>query len=322
MASTPALQAGSYRRALGGVLARLASELEDLVVLDADTLRSTGAIEVYKAAPRRVLNLGISEQDLIGTAAGIALAGLRPVVTGFGAFLMRGWEQIRNTVDRDGLNVKIIATHTGLSPHIDGSSHQVLEDLALMRSLARTAVFSPADDVATVEAVEWLVRRYRGPAYVRLGRDNAFRVYSEGGFSFRPGGGEVLLDPGEDATLLATGAMVGVSLAAAALLRSEGVRVGVVDVYSIKPAPRRLVLEAAERSRLLVTVEEHRTLGGLGDVVSSILAEEGACARQARIGVPPGVYGSSSRDYMELLKHLKLDPQSVASRVRKLACTT
>ncbi len=310
---------GSYRKALARTLRMLVEKHEDVVVLDADTLRSTGSREALAADPERVVNVGISEQDLIGIAAGVAIEGLRPVVTGFGAFLMRAWEQVRNTVDRDNLNVKIIATHTGLSAHVDGSSHQILEDIALMRSLARTAVFVPADEAATEATVEWLVERYRGPAYVRLGRDNAFRVYDKDGFRFRPGGLEVLRDPG-DVTILATGAMVGVALEAAEIIeRRSGLSVGVVDVYSVKPLARlRLERIARATSTALVTLEEHRVIGGLGGAVSEALAPLASHPPLFQLGVPPGRYGASSRDYLTLLSYMRLDPESVARRIAGL----
>lgn len=309
---------GSYRRALARTLRRLVETHSDIVVLDADTLRSTGSKEVLAVDPERVVNVGISEQDLIGVAAGVAIEGLRPVVTGFGAFLMRAWEQVRNTVDRDSLNVKIIATHTGLSAHVDGSSHQILEDIALMRSLARTAVFTPADETATEAMVEWLIEKYRGPAYVRLGRDNAFRVYERDSFNFRPGGLEVLKDPG-DVTLVAAGPMVGVALEAARILEaSTDLRVGVVDLYSVKPiASLRLERIAKATSLALVTVEEHRVRGGVGGAVAEALAQARGTPPLFFVGVPPGRYGASSRDYLTLLSFMGLDPGSVARRVAR-----
>ena len=309
---------GSYRKALARTLRRLVERHDDVVLLDADTLRSTGSKEALSVNPERVVNVGISEQDLIGIAAGVAIEGLRPVVTGFGAFLMRAWEQVRNTVDRDSLNVKIVATHTGLSAHVDGSSHQILEDIALMRSLARTAVFVPADEEATEATVEWLVERYRGPAYVRLGRDNAFRVYEKGEFRFRPGGLEVLKDPG-DVTIVAAGPMVGVSLEAARILeQGTGLRVGVVDLYSVKPVPRlQLARIAGATGSAIVTVEEHRIIGGLGGAVSEALAPLRERPPLFFVGVPPGRYGASSRDYLTLLSYMGLDPVSVARRIAR-----
>ena len=305
---------GSYRKALARALVYLGERLDDLVVLDADTARSTGTIAFADRFRERFFNVGISEQDLIGRAAGMAIAGLRPVAVAFASFMMRGWEQIRNTVDRDTLNVKMIATHAGLSAHIDGSSHQALEDLALMRSLARTVVVSPADETATFEAVVRLVEGYRGPAYVRLGRDNAPRVYEDSSFRFRLGGLEVLEDGG-DGAILACGPMVGVALEASRILRGRGLRVGVVDVYSIKPIGRVSLERIASKEPGLVVLEEHRTIGGLGGAVAEVLAGARDRPPLLMLGIPPGVYGDSSRSYGELLARMRLDPGSVARRV-------
>jgi transketolase len=305
---------GSYRRALARALLHLGERLEDLVVLDADTARSTGTIAFAERFRERFFNVGISEQDLVGRAAGLAIAGLRPVAAAFASFMMRAWEQVRNTVDRDSLNVKLVATHAGLSAHVDGSSHQALEDVALMRSLARTAVVVPADEAATFESVVWLVERLRGPAYVRLERDNAPSVYEECCFKFRLGGLEVLEDGG-DAAILAFGPMVGVALEASRILRRRGLRVGVVDVYSVKPLGR-LALERIARSQpALVTLEDHRVNGGLGGAVAEALSGLRGAPPLLRLGVPPGVYGSSARSFPELLSYMRLDPASVARRV-------
>lgn len=283
-------------------------------MLDADTARSTGTIAFAERFRERFFNVGISEQDLVGRAAGMAIAGLRPVAAAFAAFMMRGWEQVRNTIDRDALNVKLVATHAGLSAHVDGSSHQALEDIALMRSLARTSVVVPADEASTFESVVWLVERHRGPAYVRLGRDNAPSIYEDGSFKFRLGGLEVLEDGG-DAMILACGPMVGVALEASRILRRRGLRVGVADVYSVKPIARLKIEVLARAQPALVTLEDHRTLGGLGGAVSEVLASAGLGVPLLKLGVPPGVYGSSAPTYSDLLRYLSLDPESVARRV-------
>ena len=305
---------GSYRRAFARALVDLSSRLDDLVVLDADTAKSTGTIAFAEKARERFFNVGISEQDLIGTAAGMALAGLRPVAAAFASFMMRAWEQIRNTVDRDTINVKLVATHSGLSAFIDGSSHQALEDIALMRSLARTSVVIPADEEATYEAVVWMVERFRGPAYIRLGRDNAFPVYDRGSFKFRLGGLEAI-DDGGDAVIVASGAMVGVALEASRILRRMGLKVGVVDLYSIKPLPRLKLYKIALSTPAIVTLEEHRVSGGVGSAVAEALAGLKDKPPLLMLGVPPGSYGSSARSYEELLRTMKLDPESVARRV-------
>ncbi len=305
----------SYRLAYAKALVDLGERLEDLVVLDADTSKSTMTIRFSEKFGERYFNVGISEQDLIGIAAGLAVGGLRPVASAFAAFMMRGWEQIRSTIDRDGLNVKLVATHSGLSPHVDGSSHQSLEDVSLMRSLGRTSVFVPADAVSTYEVVVWSVEKHRGPAYIRLGRDNARPVYGEGEFEFRPGGLSILRD-GRDSVIFAMGPMVGVALEAAKLLKEESLDVGVVDVYSIKPLGRSEVLRIASGYDITFTLEDHRVVGGLGSSIAEVLAESGGGVRLVRMGVDGGRYGSSARSFEELLAFMGLDPASIAKRVR------
>jgi len=307
----------SYRRALAEALLDLGEELSDLVVLDADTARSTGTMEFARKFPERFINTGISEQDLVGVAAGVAVAGLRPVAVAFSMFMMRAWEQIRNTVSRDALNVKFVGTHSGLSAHVDGSSHQSLEDVALMRVLPNMVVVVPADDVATYRAVKDLVKNHEGPAYLRLGRDNAFRVYGDvSDFKFRVGGSEVILDPG-DVTILASGAMVGIALSVAEKFKGMGVEAGVIDMYSIKPLDAERVLKSASTSGIVITIEEHRVVGGLGSAVAELLSEKYP-TRVIRVGVGEDVFGCSSRSYSELINYLGLSSDSVVRKILKL----
>ncbi len=301
----------SYRRAVSSILLELGEVHKDLVVLDADTGRSTGSLAFGKRFPDRYVNVGISEQDLIGTAAGIAIAGLRPVAMGFAMFIMRAFEQVRNTVARDRLNVKIIATHAGLSPHLDGASHQSLEDVAAMRSIPGMTVVSPADYNSTRALVREAVERHRGPLYMRLGRDNAVHVYdSEDGV--RLGRVTVVRDP-VDVAIYAMGPMVGVSLEASRLLEASGIRAGVVDVHTVKPIDSASIARISSKAILSVTVEEHNTLGGLGGAVAEVLAETGA-GRLVRIGVEER-FGSSAKRYEDLLEHMGLTPRAVASRI-------
>lgn len=307
----------SYRRAVSSILTELGEKLPDLVVLDADTGRSTGSLAFGKKFPDRYVNVGISEQDLVGTAAGLALAGLRPVAMGFSMFLMRAFEQIRNTIARDGLNVKIIATHAGLSPHIDGASHQSLEDLASMRSIPRMTVVSPADFHSTRALIRAAVEEHRGPLYMRLGRDNAVHVYDDED-GFRIGGLRMVEDP-VDIVIYAVGPMVGMSLEAAHILSTRGIRAGVVDLYTIKPIDAGTVARLSSKAILSVTVEEHNTLGGLGGAVAEVLAETGA-GRLLRIGVHER-FGTSSKSYLDLIESLGLTPSSIASRIEAALAT-
>ena len=302
---------GSYRRALARSLVELGNRVEELVVLDADTASSTGSMEFSRRFPERFINVGISEQDLIGTAAGVAIAGLRPVAIGFSSFIMRAWEQIRNTVSRDSLSVTIIGTHAGLSDYRDGASHQALEDVALMRVLPGFSVVVPADETATSQLVRVLVEDLRGPSYMRIGRDNAPRVY-ERGEEFRIGGCKVLEDGG-DAVVFSMGAMVGVALEASRLLRRRGLSVGVVDVYSVKPVDEQCIVGRSRGAGLVVTLEEHSIYGGLGGLVSEVLSEK-MPRRVHRIGVRDS-FGTSAGSYEELLRFMGLDPCSVANSI-------
>lgn len=297
---------GSYRRAFAKALVELGSEREDLFVIDADTMRSTGSIEFSRRFPERFVNIGISEQDMVDTAAGMAIMGLTPVAVAFSSFMMRGWEQIRNTISRDALNVKLVATHSGLSPFIDGSSHQSLEDIALMRLLPNFIVVVPADEEATYSLLRRIIDA-RGPAYMRLGRDNAPSIY-ERGEEFRLGRCRVVRDGG-DLVIFSVGAMVGVALGVADELARRGFDAGVVDLYSIKPADEDCIVRQASRASIVFTMEEHRVQGGLGGLVAEVLSER-MPRRVYRVGVRDG-FGSSARSYEELLRFMKLDPDSV-----------
>ena len=300
----------SFRRALGEALVEAGLKSRDVVVLDADTPGSTGSILFARRFPDRFFNVGISEQDLVSTAAGLAVGGKVPVVTGFAMFLMRAWEQVRNVVSRDGLNVKIVATHAGLSDHMDGASHQCFEDVALMRVLPGFTVAAPADVVAARDIVLRAVLEHRGPVYVRLGRENSPGIY-ESGEEFPLGGARVLVEGG-DVTVFSYGPMLGVARGLVGVLRSRGVDAGLVDVYTLKPVDRGVVAREAGRSGRAVTLEDHSVYGGLGSVVAEVLAEVGG-GRLLRLGVDG--FGSSSRSYEALLEFMGFTPERLASRV-------
>ncbi|MEM1619740.1 MAG: transketolase family protein [Fervidicoccaceae archaeon] len=311
---TVQLTAKSYRKALGETLVELGLRNSDVVVLDADTARSTGTFAFAEMFPHRFFNIGISEQDLISTAAGMAIAGLLPVAVAFASFMMRGWEQIRNTVARDRLNVKLVGTHAGLSAHIDGSSHQALEDLALTRVLPGFTVVSPADAIATRELLRCALEEVVGPVYVRLGRDNALEVY-ERGDSLRLGRASVLRD-GEDVLVVACGPMVRIALEASKLAEKVGLRAMVVDLHTIKPPDSRALVEHARRTGCVLTLEEHSVVGGLGSTVAEVLSEEYPVPLR-RIGIRES-FGTSARSYEELLAHYGLTPEKVLDEIIKL----
>ncbi|RLE61051.1 MAG: transketolase family protein [Thermoprotei archaeon] len=297
----------SWREAFSEKLVELGREIKSLVVLDADVAKSTRTNMFQEAFPSRFFNIGISEQDMVGIAAGMAIEGFIPVVSTFSMFILRAWEQIRNTIARNNLNVKIVTTHAGLSSFSDGSSHQCLEDIALMRVIPNMEVIVPADATATKVLLEDMVIK-QGPCYMRIGRDFAPVVY-EDGFSGKTG--FRIVAEGEDIALLACGLMVPFSLRVREILKKQGINACVVDVYRIKPLNRRLV-SLCERIGCVVTVEEHSVIGGLGSAICELLSEKGV--RIKIIGVNDR-FGESSLAYLSLLKKFELDVKSIARRI-------
>lgn len=300
------------REDFGRALVSLGEEFEELVVLDPDVSTSTRTCYFAERFPKRFLNVGVSEQDMIGMAAGLAASGMLPIATGFAVFVAgRGWEQIRNTVARQRLNVKIAVTHSGLSDHGDGSSHQSVEDIAIMRSIPNMAVVVPADGASASAALRSSIL-YEGPVYLRLGREETPRIYEEG-LELDLGAAEVLRD-GSDATIIANGIMVSMALEAAALLAHEGLDVRVVDMHTVKPLDLDCVEKAARETGAIVTAEEHSVIGGLGGAVSEAISELRPTA-MARIGIRDR-FGESSRTYGELLEKLGLTSRAIAEAAR------
>lgn len=300
------------REDFGKALVTLGMELEELVVLDPDVSTSTRTCYFAERFPDRFLNVGISEQDMIGMAAGLASTGMLPIATGFAVFVVgRGWEQIRNTVARQKLNVKIAVTHSGLSDHGDGPSHQSVEDVALMRAIPNMTVVVPADGPSAAEALR-ASAYHRGPVYMRLGREGAPRVYLEGAELSL--GAANLIREGSDATIIANGIMVSMALEAAELLAEEGLDVRVIDMHTVKPLDLGCLERAARETGAIVTAEEHSVIGGLGGAVSEALAELRPTAMR-RIGVGDS-FGTSSRTYWELLEAYGLTPKAIADATR------
>lgn len=260
------------REAYGETLRELGRRLDKIVVLDADLSKSTRTALFAEEFPLRFFNLGISEADMISTAAGLAASGYIPFVSTFGVFATgRVYDQVRNSIAYTNLNVKIAASHTGLTVGEDGASHQTLEDLALMRVLPNMTVVVPADARQTVQAVE-AVAQHTGPVYMRLGRPKVPRVIPPAQ-PFELGRAQVLRE-GRDLAFVATGIMVGAALEAAELLAREGVQASVINMHTIKPLDRELLVEAARQTGAIVTAEEHSIIGGLGGAVAEILGEE------------------------------------------------
>ena len=243
----------------------------NMVVLNADSARALKLTDFQAAYPDRMFGVGISEADLIGTAAGMATTGLIPVVVGFSMFVSeKPFEQIRQAVAYPNLNVKIIATHSGLCVGQDGATHQALEDMAVIRTLPNFKVFAAADVTETKAAVSAMLK-HDGPAYLRLGRDLAEDIF-EGPKEFVPGGADLLAN-GPDVTIAACGLMTEQALLAASQLSKEGIRSTVLNMYSIKPLPEDLLLGKAKETGAFVTAEDHSVIGGLGGAVSEFLSE-------------------------------------------------
>ncbi|MEM3005408.1 MAG: transketolase C-terminal domain-containing protein [Candidatus Bathyarchaeia archaeon] len=300
------------REDFGKALLSLGEELEEIVVLDPDVSTSTKTCYFAERFPERFLNVGISEQDMIGMAAGFASSGMLPIATGFAIFVVgRGWEQIRNTVARQKLNVKIAVTHSGLSDYGDGSSHQSVEDVALMRAIPNMTVVVPADGPSAAEALRGSVFM-RGPVYLRLGRDGAPVVYVDGvDFNLEAAG---ILREGSDAAIIANGIMVSMALEAAELLAHEGIDTMVVDMHTVKPLDLDCLERAARETGAIVTAEEHSVIGGLGSAVSEALAEIRPTVVR-RIGIRDR-FGGSSRTYGELLEAYGLTSGAIAEATR------
>ena len=300
------------REEYGRTLVRLGERSKDVVVLDADLSGSTCTKMFAKRFPDRFFNMGISEQDLIGTAAGMALAGKIPFVSSFAIFLTgRCWEQIRQSVALPGVNVNLVGTHGGITVGKDGASHQALEDIAVMRAIPSMTVIVPADAVETrkaVEAAAW----YDGPVYIRLTREKLPIIYPDEKL-FRIGTGTVVRE-GEDVTLFAVGLMLHVALEAAELLEMDGVSARVVDLATVKPLDEYLVTKCAKETGCAVTAEEHSTIGGLGDAVGDVLLRRCPVPME-RVGVKDS-FGRSGNP-QDLLEYFDLTPQSVFEAAKR-----
>ncbi len=260
------------REAYGAALAEFGAKYENLVVFDADLAEATKTIKFKKAFPERFFDCGIAEGNMVSVAAGLATTGKIPFVSSFAMFSAgRAFEQIRNSVGYPHLNVKIGATHAGISVGEDGATHQCLEDIALMRSIPGMTIINPADAAEARLAVEAAIN-FDGPVYLRFGR-LAIPVIFDESYKFEIGKGVKLTD-GNDVTIVATGLMVHEALTAAELLKNEGISARVINISTIKPLDKEIILNAAKETGAIVTAEEHNIIGGLGSAVCELLAEE------------------------------------------------
>ena len=301
------------RDAYGDALVNLGKKRNDVVVLDADLSGSTKTGKFAKAYPERFFNIGIAEQDMIGTAAGLSLAGKLPFASTFAVFATgRAWEQVRQSVCYPNLNVKIVASHAGITVGEDGGSHQSVEDIALMRVLPHMTVIVPADGPETLQAIE-AVAEHKGPCYVRVGRNKVPTLFGED-YTFKIGKAHVF-NKGKDAAIIAAGLMVAEALKARDLLKNEGIDAGVINMSTIKPIDADAVIAAAKQCGAVVTAEEHSIIGGLGGAVAEVLSES-APVPLVRIGVKDA-FGTSG-DQEGLLKHYGMSAGDIAAAVKEV----
>ena len=305
------------RDSYGTALVQLADAgHDDLVVFDADLSASTKTCVFQKAYPKRFFNCGIAEANMMGVAAGMSTFGYVPFVSSFAMFASgRAWEQVRNSIGYPHLNVKIAATHGGLSVGEDGASHQCCEDFALMRAIPGMVVLCPADDVEARAAVK-AAYSHEGPVYLRLSRLATPVFHDPDKYTFEIGKGETLTD-GFDIAVISTGLMTSEVLKAAVQLKKQGsLSVRVINMPCIKPLDEDLVLRAAKECKKIITVEEHSTIGGLGEAVCSLLAEK--CPTPVRrLGVPDS-YGHSGPAW-EVLKDFGLHADAIAEAIQEFA---
>ena len=300
------------RDSYGNALAQLGTEHPEVVVLDADLAAATKTGIFKKAYPERFIDCGIAESNMIGVAAGLAAAGKVPFASSFAMFAAgRAFEQIRNSVGYPHLNVKIGATHAGISVGEDGATHQCNEDIALMRTIPGMVVINPSDDVEARAAVQ-AAYEHQGPVYMRFGRLAVPVINDREDYKFEIGKG-VVLKEGTDLTLIATGLEVAESLAAAEKLEAEGISVEVINMHTIKPLDVDLVVRSAAKTGKVVTVEEHSIIGGLGSAVAEVLAEKQP-AKLLRIGVEDR-FGESG-PALKLLEKYELDAAGIYKKVK------
>ena len=271
------------RQSYGEALKELGEQHPDVVVLDADLANATKTEIFKKAFPDRHFDCGIAESDMMCVAAGLSTTGLVPFASSFAMFAAgRAFEQVRNSIGYPHLNVKIGATHGGISVGEDGASHQCCEDFALMRSIPGMVVMSPADDVETRAMVK-AAYEHKGPVYMRFSRFGAPAIHGDG-FTFEIGKGEVMRD-GSDVAIIANGLLVAEALEAANILAEQGIEARVIDMATIKPLDEELVLKAARECKKIVTCEEHSVIGGFGEAVCTVIAQHGLACPVERVGV-------------------------------------
>ena len=300
------------RQSFGEELANIGEKNEKIVVLDADLSSATKTNIFAKKFPNRFFDMGIAEQNMIGTAAGLATCNKIPFVSTFAMFAAgRAYDQIRNSICYPKLNVKICATHAGITVGEDGATHQMLEDISLMRTIPNMTVMCTSDDAQT----KWAIReisKFESPVYLRLCRLATPKIYENEKFEIGKG---IQLGEGTDATIIATGVVVSEAIEAMEKLKSKGINIRIVDMHTIKPIDKEIIIKSAKETKNIITIEDHNIIGGLGSAVCEVLAEN----------YPKKVYKMGIKDEFgksgkaeELLKYFKLDKDSITEFIEKI----
>ena len=300
------------RESYGNALVELGKKYENLVVLDADLAGATKTGTFQKAYPERHIDCGIAESNMMGIAAGLSTTGKVPFASTFAMFAAgRAYEQVRNSIGYPHLNVKIGATHAGISVGEDGATHQCNEDMALMRTIPGMVILNPSDDVEAKAAVE-AAYLHEGPVYLRFGRLAVPVFNDEATYKFEIGKG-IVLKEGTDVTIFATGLCVNETIEAEKMLAADGINAEIINIHTIKPLDRELVVKSALKTGKVVTVEEHSVIGGLGSAVCDVLCEE-APTKVLKIGIND-VFGESG-PALELIKKYGLDAEGIYKKVK------
>jgi len=295
------------RKAYGKVIVELGHQYDNIVALSADLAGSVNLAEFSKVFPDRFINVGVAEQDLMGVSAGLTLAGKIPYASTYAVFsALRSAEQVRTDIGYNGLPVRIVSTHSGITFGVAGATHQALEDLSFFRTIPGMAVFSPADAVETAAILRKTVN-LDGPVYIRLSRVAEKTVYTQE-FDYQIGQPDLLV-PGEDVLLIATGIEVGESLDAVELLKEKGVNAGLLNISTIKPLNTQAVIDILKNYKTLMTVEQHNIVNGLGSAIAEIIAEANLNLKFHRHGIMD--IFTTSGPYQDLLSYYKLDPAGI-----------
>lgn len=306
-------KAMATRDAYGEALKELGKLNKNIVVLDADLSKSTKTIVFKEEFPERFFDVGISEQNLMGIAAGLSTCGKIPFASTFAMFATgRAYEIIRNSICYPKLNVKIAATHAGLTVGEDGATHQAIEDLSLMRSIPNMVVLNPADGVEARQCI-FKAAEHKGPVYIRLGRSKVPTIFDDS-YKFEIGKG-VELKKGKDVTIIATGIMVEKALKAGEMLEKEGISTRIIDISTIKPIDKDIIIKAAKETKKIITAEEHSIIGGLGSAVAEVLSENYPVLL-SRIGVEDTFGESGTVD--DVLEKYGLTAENIYNRVKKI----